>query len=109
MRHLHIIRNENIKEYESLLKLYKNQDFSTVRNKREKEIEEDILKELIQLKPIIGKLLENDTTNYLSRLNAMDSTIEGFPTLINTMQDYLQNNIQALKIENKKKDFTGGY
>lgn len=97
MRHSHIIRNENIKEYESLLKLYKSQDFSTVRNKREKEIEEDILKELIQLKPIIGKLLENDTTNYLSRLNAMDSTIEGFPTLINTMQNYLQSNIQAIK------------
>lgn len=108
MRHVHIIKKENLKEYESLLEFYKKKDFSTARNVKEKEVEEDIFKELIQLKPIIGKLLENDTTNYLSRLNAMDSTIEGFPTLINTMQDYLQNNIQALKIENKNKDFTGG-
>ena len=97
MRHLHIISNENIKEYETLLELYKNKDFSTVRNEREKEIEEDILKELIQQKPIIGKLLANDTTNYLSRLNEMDSTIEGFPTLINTMQNYLQTNITIIK------------
>mgnify|MGYP000310176438 FL=1 len=97
MRHLHIISNENIKEYETLLELYKNKDFSTVRNEKEKEIEEDILKELIQQKPIIGKLLANDTTNYLSRLNEMDSTIEGFPTLINTMQNYLQTNITIIK------------
>lgn len=97
MRYSHIISNENIKEYETLLELYKNKDFSTVRNEKEKEIEEDILKELIQQKPIIGKLLANDTTNYLSRLNEMDSTIEGFPTLINTMQNYLQTNITIIK------------
>ncbi len=97
MQHSHIISNENIKEYETLLELYKNKDFSTVRNEKEKEIEEDILKELIQQKHIIGKLLANDTTNYLSRLNKMDSTIEGFPTLINTMQDYLQTNITIIK------------
>ena len=51
----------------------------------------------MQLKPIIGKLLENDTTNYLSRLNEMDSTIEGYPTLVNTMQNYLQSNITKIK------------
>ncbi len=97
MRHIHIIRKENIKEYENLLKLYQKKDFSTVRNEREKEIESDILKELMQLKPIIGELLPNNTDNYLSILNKMDSTIEGFPTLINTMQNYLQSNIQAIK------------
>lgn len=96
MHHIHIIRKENIKEYENLLKLYQKKDFSTVRNEREKEIESDILKELMQLKPIIGELLSNNTNNYLSILNKMDSTIEGFPTLINTMQNYLQSNIQAI-------------
>lgn len=88
---------ENLKEYKKLLEFYKNKDFSTARNEKEKEIELDVLKELIQLKPIIGKLLENNTNDYLSRLNEMDSTIEGFPTLINTMQSYLQSNIQAIK------------
>ncbi len=92
-----MIRKENLKEYEKLLELYKNKDFSTARNEKEKEVELSVLKELMQLKPIIGKLLKNDTTNYLSRLNEMDSTIEGFPTLINTMQNYLQSNIQAIK------------
>lgn len=97
MRHVHIIKKENLKEYESLLEFYKKKDFSTARNAKEKEVEEDIFKELIQLKPIIGKLLGNNTNDYLSRLNEMDSTIEGFPTLINTMQNYLQSNIQAIK------------
>jgi len=97
MRHIHIIQKENIKEYENLLKLYEKKDFSTSRSKKEKEVESDILKELMQLKPIIGKLLENDTTNYLSRLNEMDSTIEGYPTLVNTMQNYLQSNITKIK------------
>lgn len=97
MRHIHIIQKENIKEYENLLKLYEKKDFSTSRSQKEKEVESDILKELMQLKPIIGKLLENDTTNYLSRLNEMDSTIEGYPTLVNTMQNYLQNNITKIK------------
>lgn len=92
-----MIRKENLKEYEKLLEFYKNKDFSTTRNKKEKEIELDSLKVLMQQKPIIDKLLKNDTTNYLSRLNEMDSTIEGFPTLINTMQNYLQSNIQAIK------------
>ena len=97
MRHIHIIQKENIKEYENLLKLYEKKDFSTSRSKKEKEVESDILKELMQLKPIIGKLLENDTTNYLLRLNEMDSTIEGYSTLVNTMQSYLQNNITKIK------------
>ncbi len=92
-----IIRKENLKEYEKLLELYKNKDFSTARNEKEKEVELSVLKELMQLKPIIGKLLKNDTTNYLSRLNEMDSTIEGLPTLINTMQNYLQSNITKIK------------
>lgn len=92
-----IIRKENLKEYEKLLELYRNKDFSTARNEKEKEVELSVLKELMQQKPIICKLLENNTTNYLSRLNEMDSTIEGFPTLINTMQSYLQSNIQAIK------------
>ena len=35
MQHSHIISNENIKEYETLLELYKNKDFSTVRNEKE--------------------------------------------------------------------------
>lgn len=99
MLHRHIIRKENIKEYENLLELYKKKDFSTVRNEKEKEVELDILKQFMQYKPIIGRLLENDTTNYLSRLNKMDSTIEGFPTLINTMQSYLQNIITIVKEE----------
>lgn len=99
MLHRHIIRKENIKEYENLLELYKKKDFSTVRNEKEKEVELDILKQFMQQKPIIGRLLENDTTNYLSRLNKMDSTIEGFPTLINTMQSYLQNIITIVKEE----------
>ncbi len=64
MRIVHIGNENNIGIYKRLLKLYQNEDFDTIRNAKEKEVELEIIIELSEIDHV-AQLIKNEPEKYL--------------------------------------------
>ena len=93
----HIISKDNINEYKILKKYYERKDFRTPRIGNEEKIELEIIRELYDTSPIARSIID-DSSNYLEKLDNMDTLTEGYDDFIYRMQNILA---QYIEVTNK--------
>lgn len=97
IRTRHIISKDNINEYKILKKYYERKDFKTPRIGNEEKIELEIIRELYDTSPIARSIID-DSSNYLKKLDNMDTLTEGYDDFIYRMQNILA---QYIEVTNK--------
>ena len=90
----HMISKDNINEYKILKKYYERKDFKTPRIGNEEKIELEIIRELYDTSPIARSIID-DSSNYLEKLDNMNTLTEGYDNFINRMQNILAQYIEV--------------
>ena len=90
----HMISKDNINKYKILKQYYERKDFKTPRIENEEKIELEIIRELYDTSPIARSIID-DSSNYLEKLDNMDTLTEGYDNFINRMQNILAQYIEV--------------